>query len=242
MRTAVFVLALSSLAAPAWATTGTCSGAQDGTPCVDTCIDSGHCGGGACIADQVSANGTACSTGNFCTLGDTCQAGACVPGTAQRVCASAPDSCHVSACLPTVGCTMTLVCLDAGAPPDLVSAPADLATSSSADLATSTPTADAAPPVVVPSPDMTEPAVVIVADMAAPGDAAEPSGPSAPVGSVDMGATPPNGNDKGPYVHGSALGCTVGGAAVDPSLAGILLFVLLLPLRRRPAVARARRQ
>ena len=100
MRIAVIIgfVALSSSAA--WATTGTCSGAPDGTPCVDECIDAGHCGGGVCLADHVAADGTACSTGNFCTLGDTCQAGLCVAGTSQRPCPGAPDSCHVSACNP----------------------------------------------------------------------------------------------------------------------------------------------
>jgi MYXO-CTERM domain-containing protein len=246
MRTAIVVLtlSLSMFAAPAWATTGTCSSAPDGTPCVDTCVDSGHCGAGVCVADVVASDGTACSTGNFCTLGDTCHAGACVAGSSQRVCPSAPDSCHVSSCAPAIGCMMTLVCFDGGAPPDLMSSPDlaptapvvgnDLATSSPADLATSPPGVDAASPVVIIVGDMAQPPVV-VADMGAPSDSGEPAGPSAPFGSPDMAsATPVNG--KGPYVHGSAVGCSVGGGgAADPLLAAILFFVLLAPLRRRRA-------
>ncbi len=257
MRIAVIIgfVALSSSAA--WATTGTCASAPDGTPCVDECIDSGHCGGGVCLADHVAADGTACSTGNFCTLGDTCQAGACIAGTTQRVCPSAPDGCHVSACSPTVGCTLTLICLDAGAPPDLEPAPvnlspasndlalvstADLATAPS-DLSTTPPPVDGAvtpPPVTTsPSPDMAQ-SPVAAGDMGVP-DGGEPTGPTAPVGSPDMSlVTGVPGDAKSPYVHGSAIGCAVAGpgGATDAALVAVLLFTLLAPLRRRRAKLR----
>ncbi|HEX4462477.1 MAG TPA: hypothetical protein VIA18_31085 [Polyangia bacterium] len=246
-----------SFAAPAWATTGTCASAPDGTPCVDECIDAGHCDSGACVADHVSADGTACSTGNFCTLGDTCHAGACVAGTTQRTCPSAPDGCHVSSCNPTVGCEITLICLDAGAPPDLESAPADLAQTASADLAQAPADLAQAPAgddlalapapadlalapdsgsvTTSPSPDMALPA----ADDMGVADGGEPTGPSAPVGTVappDMSlvtGTPVNATS--PYVHGSAVGCSATGSDATPDLAlvAVLLLTLLAPLRRR---------
>ena len=65
---------------------GTCVGSNPVicTP-LDQCHDAGVCNpaNGTC-SNPNKANGTSCSDGNACTLGDTCQTGACVAGTPQN--------------------------------------------------------------------------------------------------------------------------------------------------------------
>jgi hypothetical protein len=239
MRTWVALFVLSSsllLAGRAAASVGACSGLADGTPCSDTCIASGHCGGGACVSDVIAPDGTPCSSGNQCSMADTCQAGVCAPGATQRVCPSAPDSCHVSACVPALGCTMTLICLDGGIPdaglvtfpdmadvPDLATAPvgadmvaapvgADLATAPvGADLATAPVGADmAAAPVGADMATAPVGADLAAAPTSADDMAVAPDGGAQelPVGPVAMGdmAMTPAGAPRTLHVHGSSVG------------------------------------
>lgn len=56
---------------------------------------------------NVTAN-TACSTGNACIVGETCQGGACVGG-AGRVCPSDNNPCTSTTCDPATGCGHTPV-------------------------------------------------------------------------------------------------------------------------------------
>lgn len=100
-----------------------------GTPVVctasDQCHDAGVCnpGTGVCT-DPPKANGTSCDDGNACTTGDTCAAGACVPGTTPLSCndgnGCTDDSCNAatgcvytdntSACDDGISCTQTDTC------------------------------------------------------------------------------------------------------------------------------------
>jgi hypothetical protein len=69
----------------------------------DQCHDTGTCDSktGAC-SNPPKNDGASCSDGNGCTKNDTCQAGACTPGTG--VTCSASDQCHVAGvCDPQSG-------------------------------------------------------------------------------------------------------------------------------------------
>ena len=69
---------------------------NDGNQCTtDTCPADGS----ACINAQHTG---ACTDNNACTVGDSCVAGACVPGAAPN-CNDA-SSCTIDSCLPTTGC------------------------------------------------------------------------------------------------------------------------------------------
>jgi hypothetical protein len=48
-----------------------------------------------------SPDGTECDDGAFCTLGDSCQGGTCVPGTTQNTCGQQGDQCHSAVCNET---------------------------------------------------------------------------------------------------------------------------------------------
>src|SRR2546425_4595373 len=81
---------------------GVCTGSN---PVVCTASDQCHVAGtcdpatGTCSKPNAS-DGTARSDGNACTLGDTCRAGSCQPGT-PKVC-TASDQCHdAGTCNPT---------------------------------------------------------------------------------------------------------------------------------------------
>lgn len=112
--------------------TGTCSNPakQDGTTCddgnactqTDTCL-LGSCSGGNAVvcsaqdqchqtgscdpatgvcSNPLAPNGFACSDGNLCTLGDSCQSGSCQPGTPETCAPS--DVCHdAGTCDPGTG-------------------------------------------------------------------------------------------------------------------------------------------
>ena len=83
----------------------------------DQCQEAGECdpATGVCTY-QLKPNGTPCDDGNACTINDTCQAGACLPGTAV-VCA-ASDQCHVAGtCDPRTG-TCSNPAADDGTPCD----------------------------------------------------------------------------------------------------------------------------
>jgi hypothetical protein len=90
--------------------TGACT---DGPPIVcsprDQCHLTGVCdpSTGACSA-PVKPNGTTCSDGNACTLGDTCMAGVCTGGT-PVVCPPASNPCLESFCESTTGACITAV-------------------------------------------------------------------------------------------------------------------------------------
>jgi hypothetical protein len=77
---------------------GTCVGSNP-VVCAapDQCHDAGTCNPatGACVYPD-KPNDTPCSDGAFCTVGDTCQNGQCVPG-APRDC-SAADQCNTGVC------------------------------------------------------------------------------------------------------------------------------------------------
>ena len=69
----------------------------------DQCHTAGTCDptSGAC-SNPAKANGAACDDGNACTISDTCQAGACKPGTAKD-CSGSADACNTGVCNPTTG-------------------------------------------------------------------------------------------------------------------------------------------
>ena len=101
-----------------------------GTTCDDgnACTTGDSCQGGQCAGDaaticpaatdpcQVAAcdpasgacttvlapNGTACSGGNFCTVGESCTAGVCGGGT-ERVCPASDNPCEIPHCFPDFG-------------------------------------------------------------------------------------------------------------------------------------------
>jgi hypothetical protein len=93
---------------------------EDGNPCTTaTCDPKAGC-------QQQNASGAACDDGNLCTLGDTCQAGKCLPGAASKcddgkpctadscdattgACASVPQP-EGAPCDDGNGCTTTSTC------------------------------------------------------------------------------------------------------------------------------------
>ena len=83
---------------------GICTGAV-AKICPDptVCHDRGTCdpGTGKC-SNPAQGNGTGCSDNNLCTTGDSCQGGACVPGT-QKDCGASSDCWYQPACEPTTG-------------------------------------------------------------------------------------------------------------------------------------------
>ena len=87
---------------------GLCKGDN---PCVvGTCVPDGN-GGGACETKNVSG---ACDDGNVCTLGDTCDAGVCKPGTDAKDCDD-KNACTIDTCDGATGCAHKA---DVGAPCD----------------------------------------------------------------------------------------------------------------------------
>lgn len=126
LRATLLFAALALLTtSPTLASTSTCQGAGDGTACVTTCISSGICMMNNCVPVTLRPDGTACSTDNRCTAGDTCLAGECVAG-APVVC---PDlnACFIGFCSPQFGCSLRNVCR-----PDMaMNPPADMATTPS---------------------------------------------------------------------------------------------------------------
>ncbi|MFZ5896860.1 MAG: RHS repeat-associated core domain-containing protein [Myxococcota bacterium] len=72
------------------------------------CLDVGTCNASTGFCTQPSKpNGSACSDGNLCTSADTCQAGACAPGTPVAVDDSNP--CTADSCDAAQGVTHTPV-------------------------------------------------------------------------------------------------------------------------------------
>jgi MYXO-CTERM domain-containing protein len=203
-------LACSLLLVPlvARATTTSCTGASDGTPCSDTCIVVGTCMNQICVPSLLRPDGTPCSSNNPCTVSDQCMAGMCIPGM-MRVCPD-QDACHVGVCDSHVGCFFKDVC-----PPDL--AGVDL---SGSDLGG----VDGGEPVDLMSTDLcTIP----------PGSEFFTCGPP-PDGfffgiDASIGLNPPY------HVRGSRVGdCAMSGSALGAPIGAFLLFGLVaLALRRR---------
>ncbi|HIA02132.1 MAG TPA: hypothetical protein EYN66_09505, partial [Myxococcales bacterium] len=89
---------------------GSCSGGQaincadDGDPCtVSFCIPQE----GGCVTVN-APEGSVCEDGDLCTSGEICTSGTCVGGT-TKTCTNNGNSCLVSGCDSTVGCTNTPV-------------------------------------------------------------------------------------------------------------------------------------
>jgi len=87
-----------------------CGSAASG-PCdqPDTCDGNGNC------QQRVVSNGTPCDDGAFCTTGDQCQGGQCVPTSQQncganRTCNEAADQCQCP------GCSINGTCVAQGTP------------------------------------------------------------------------------------------------------------------------------
>src|SRR5690606_3969026 len=57
---------------------------------------------GACELDDLP-NTTPCEDGNLCTLSDTCQSGACQPGTPMSCDTSNDPDCQQTQCIPATG-------------------------------------------------------------------------------------------------------------------------------------------
>ena len=81
----------------------TCDGAGD-TVCLKNKCDpeSGQC------EMTAAGEGLPCDDEDACTLGDACEAGACVPGAGQVVC-NDHNPCTEDVCLPEQGCSFTAV-------------------------------------------------------------------------------------------------------------------------------------
>jgi uncharacterized repeat protein (TIGR01451 family)/MYXO-CTERM domain-containing protein len=83
---------------------GTCTGSNVLTcTAIDQCHSAGTCAPSTGLCSSPNrANGTVCNDGDACTQTDTCQAGACVGGSA--VACVAIDQCHVAGtCSPATG-------------------------------------------------------------------------------------------------------------------------------------------
>jgi hypothetical protein len=106
----------------AHASTSNCAGIGDGTACTTQCISAGFCHSNACVATTTRPDGSACSSEDKCTVGDSCLAGQCVPGSA--ITCPGQDACNVGACVPSVGCVVIDKCK-----PDLSAPLVDMATS-----------------------------------------------------------------------------------------------------------------
>ncbi len=117
MRALFIAIAFTAAAGVAHAATTDCAGAGDGTPCTGPCVAAGRCAAGACAAIDLFPDGTACASGDRCSLGDTCFGGLCKPGGTEAVCPDAP--CALGVCDPDVGCRLVPTCApDAAAPPN----------------------------------------------------------------------------------------------------------------------------
>ena len=104
------LLLLALVASRASASTGSCASAGDGTPCSSECVQSGLCQKGSCVPTALQPDGTHCTSGNLCSLGDSCKSGVCVAGPDQVQCPST-DACHAGICDPAVGCrTVPVAC------------------------------------------------------------------------------------------------------------------------------------
>ena len=74
---------------------------DDGNDCTgDTCSENTGCG-------HSNLLGTACTDGNFCTVGDACSGGICVP-TGLKSCGD-NNACTLDGCDPAGGCTNTAI-------------------------------------------------------------------------------------------------------------------------------------
>ena len=70
---------------------------EDGNPCT-----AGVCEPSTGLCSQLPDNGTPCEDGDLCTGGDTCLAGACLPGV-PTTCAADGNVCTIDACDPLTG-------------------------------------------------------------------------------------------------------------------------------------------
>jgi len=120
------VVLIALLAAPlvARASTSNCMGIGDGTACTTECIMAGTCESNVCVPTSTRPNGSSCSSGDKCTVDDTCQNGQCVPGGA--ITCPGEDACHVGECVPSIGCVVVTVCKNDLAMPPGDMSPADM--------------------------------------------------------------------------------------------------------------------
>jgi hypothetical protein len=88
------------------------SGTFCGDPSSSTCNGRDTCDGSGNCASRVAQNGAMCDDGQFCSVGDSCQAGFCVGG-GPRNC-GAGQACINNAC-QCQGCTIGGVCIASGA-------------------------------------------------------------------------------------------------------------------------------
>lgn len=88
------------------------SGTICGDPSASACNGRDTCDGGGNCASRVAANGAMCDDGQFCSVGDSCQAGFCVGG-GPRNCGTG-QACLNNAC-QCQGCTIGGVCIANGA-------------------------------------------------------------------------------------------------------------------------------
>lgn len=85
-----------------------------GNPASSACDQPDTCDGNGNCSQRLAANGTACNDGAFCTIGDRCQGGACVPTGnfncgANQSCNEGSNQCQCQ------GCRIGGDCLPAGA-------------------------------------------------------------------------------------------------------------------------------
>lgn len=85
-----------------------------GNPAAGACNQPDSCDGNGNCLQRLAATGDACDDGSFCTVGDSCQGGACLPGGgrncgANSTCDEAFDLCRCQ------GCSIAGNCVAAGA-------------------------------------------------------------------------------------------------------------------------------
>jgi len=85
------------------------AGAPCGSSVSSACDQADVCDGNGNCQQQLAQNGTACDDGAFCTTGDQCQAGQCVPTGnqncgASRTCNETTNQCQCQGCAIGGGC------------------------------------------------------------------------------------------------------------------------------------------
>jgi len=85
-----------------------------GSPVTSACDQPDSCDGNGNCQQRTAGNGTGCDDGAFCTVGDQCQGGQCVPTSnqncgANRTCNEAVDQCQCQ------GCQVGNTCIASGA-------------------------------------------------------------------------------------------------------------------------------
>ena len=232
LRILILAVALLAFAArSAVASTSSCNGAGDGTACVTTCISSGICMMNVCVPVSLRLDGTACSTDNRCTFGDTCLAGECIAGS-PLTCPDF-DACRVGFCSPLFGCSVRNICR-----PDMAASVSDMGTPPTSDMAVDV---DQGVDLDMGAPDdltgvpndmcFVPPGAEFYTCNGADGPYYIPFDASMP---ADL-ALPPNYHVRGSRIGDCAFG---GGSAPAPSLIAILFAAVILIRRRTKRVDR----